>query len=297
MDNCLLWSCSLGNTSTMWAGTPHPELHRGCGRWQAGQEHSMVLRTASLTLFPHEIQFTASPAIIPHETQFTASPTILPHETQFTASSTILHHETQFTASPAILLTKLSLHPVPLSSLTKLSLQLVLLFSITKLSLQPVPLSSSQNSVYSQSRYHPSQNSVYSQSRNPPHKTQFTASSTIPPHETQFTANPTIIPHETLFKNWTWILQVSENRLLVSKPLNLSSSDATTAKLTQVPPKTQNWAYSRWKKQEQKKHVQKYLWSYVFLIIFTCWKSRCTKYTQIIQVNRSGLVFPYGFCY
>ena len=66
------------------------------------------------------------------------------------------------------------------------------------------------------------------------------------------------------------------------------------ARLTYVPLKTPNWAYSG---LENKQTASLEIFTIVFLLlkclyfacIFICWKFRCTKYTQIVQVDRSGL--------
>ena len=56
------------------------------------------------------------------------------------------------------------------------------------------------------------------------------------------------------------------------------------ARITQVPPKPQNWAYS----------VSRNIYDH-FFFSFRCWKFRCTKYAQVVQVNRPTVGYS-GLC-
>ena len=85
--------------------------------------------------------------------------------------------------------------------------------------------------------------------------------------------------------------------LWIAWEFSAKTTESATQKLTlqqwQVvrhgPPKTQNWAYSGLENKWTAKLEQKYLWSYSGgnLWIFIVWKFRCTKYAQIVWVNRS----------
>ena len=57
-----------------------------------------------------------------------------------------------------------------------------------------------------------------------------------------------------------------------------------------APLKTQNWAYSRLEnKQNKPQNMSRNLYGLKkYFLIFVCWKRRCPKYTQIVQVNTSA---------
>ena len=93
--------------------------------------------------------------------------------------------------------------------------------------------------------------------------------------------------------------------LWIAWEFSAKTTESATQKLTlqqwQVvrhgPPKTQNWAYSGLENKWTAKLEQKYLWSYSGgnLWIFIVWKFRCTKYAQVVQVNRSTVGYS-GLC-